>query len=190
MLDIKEILRMVKAAKTGTFQLSSGRTSNLYIDGKQLSLDAKALHHVCLHLYNQIEKFQPPEPASQKDRIHAIGGLVLGAAPLVGGLLYCYGLQGISMKGFLVRKESKEHGTKNLIEGPIKPGMNVAIVEDTATTGESAHKAVREVMAFGCNVKCVVSIVDRSEGAVDLFKSLTIPYVYLLDRQAVLETLR
>lgn len=189
MLDLKELFRMTKTAKTGEFQLSSGCTSNLYIDGKQLSLDAKALHHVCLHLYNRIEMFQPPESASQKDLIHAIGGVVLGGAPLVGGLLYLYGLQGIPMKGFLVRKEAKNHGTKNLIEGPIKPGMNVVIVEDTITTGESAYQAIKEVINFGCNVKCVVSIVDRSEGAVDLFQSLTIPYVYLLDRKAVLETL-
>ena len=73
------------------------------------------------------------------------------------------------MLGFLVRKEAKGHGTGKLVEGPLKPGMDVVIVDDVATTGGSSLQAVAAVEAMGCRVARVVVVLDRLEGAAHVF---------------------
>jgi orotate phosphoribosyltransferase len=74
------------------------------------------------------------------------------------------------IKGFFVRDEAKDHGTKKLIDGYIEDGASVIIVDDVTTKGESALKAVRAVQARECRVVCVVSLVDRLEGARETFE--------------------
>ena len=84
------------------------------------------------------------------------------------------------LRGFLVRKEAKTHGTGNRIEGPLEPGSTVAIVDDVATTGGSSLEAVDAVLALGCQVALVIAVLDRLEGADAAFAARDIPFHPLL----------
>ena len=86
----------------------------------------------------------------------------------------------LDLRGFLVRKQAKEHGTGKLIEGPLEPGMTVAIVDDVATTGGSSLQAASAVDALGCRVACVVAMLDRLEGASAAFDARGLPFRALL----------
>jgi orotate phosphoribosyltransferase len=79
-----------------------------------------------------------------------------------------------------VRKEAKGHGTGRLVEGPLEPGAQVAIVDDVATTGGSALQAADAVVAQGCTVACVIAVLDRLEGAAEAFAARGIAFRTLL----------
>jgi orotate phosphoribosyltransferase len=90
----------------------------------------------------------------------------MGADPIVGATLAQAAARGRGdLRGFLVRKQAKGHGTGNLVEGPLEPGSTVAIVDDVATTGGSSLQAVDAVEAMGCRVAIVIAVLDRLEGA-------------------------
>ena len=94
----------------------------------------------------------------------------MGADPIVGATLALAGRAGRGhLRGFLVRKEAKAHGTGSLVEGPLEPGSTVAIVDDVATTGGSSLQAVEAVEAMGCKVAVVIVVLDRLEGAAAAF---------------------
>src|SRR3954453_10010737 len=113
-----ELLRR-DALRTGTFTLASGRTSHYYVDGRAVTLAAEGAAQVGAGVLDVLADL--PEVA-------AVGGLVVGADPIVGAALAVAGLHGRpDLRGFLVRKEPKGHGTGRLIEGPLEPGMTVAI---------------------------------------------------------------
>src|SRR5207248_839536 len=101
--------------------------------------------------------------------IDAIGGLQVGAIPLVTAAVISYRNHGRPIEGFWVRDEVKSHGTQKQIEGGLRPGMRVAIVDDVFTKGGSALKAVEAVRELGCEVVLVLAIVDRLQGAEQLF---------------------
>jgi orotate phosphoribosyltransferase len=102
--------------------------------------------------------------------VTAVGGLTLGADPIVGATLAAAGAAGrTGLRGFLVRKEPKGHGTGQLVEGPLSPGETVAVVDDVATTGGSSLKAVEAAEALGCEVALVIAVLDRLEGAAEAF---------------------
>jgi orotate phosphoribosyltransferase len=89
-------------------------------------------------------------------------------------------VRGTPVAGFLVRKESKGHGTNQFVEGPVRPGDEVVIVEDVVTTGGSSLAAIDRVKAFGLVVMRVVAIIDRMEGGAEAFAKLGIPFASLL----------
>ena len=104
--------------------------------------------------------------------VTAVGGLTLGADPIVGATLALAATHGRpGLRGFLVRKQAKTHGTGNLVEGPLEPGSVVAIVDDVATTGGSSAQAIEAVEALGCKVALVAVVLDRLEGAAQAFES-------------------
>ena len=110
-----------------------------------------------------------------------MGGLTLGADPIVGATLALASSAGLGhLRGFLVRKEAKTHGTGNLVEGPLERGSTVAIVDDVATTGGSSLQAVDAVLAMGCKVAIVVAVLDRLEGAAAAFAGRGLPFHPLL----------
>jgi orotate phosphoribosyltransferase len=113
----------------------------------------------------------------------AVGGPTLGADPMVGAIIALAHNRGRKLTGFIVRKESKDHGTKSLIEGPLDKGMRTVIVEDVATTGGSAIKAINAVKDFGCEVVKVMVIVDRAEGAIENFKKIGMPYESIFSKE-------
>src|SRR5207237_9415898 len=101
--------------------------------------------------------------------IDAIGGLEVGAVPLTTAAVIAYDAAGQAMEGFWVRDKQKEHGTRKLVEGNLKPGARVVIVDDVITRGNSAVKAIKVVQSKGCEVILVLTLVDRLQGAKELF---------------------
>jgi orotate phosphoribosyltransferase len=92
-------------------------------------------------------------------------------------------VRGLPLKGFMVRKEAKGHGTARHIEGPVLPGEEVVIVEDVVTTGGSSLLAIERAEAFGLKVTGVIAIVDRMEGGAEAFRSRGYPFSSLLTIQ-------
>lgn len=149
-----------RALKFGDFTLASGKKASYYLDGKQVTLHARGLQLVSEGL---LELLSPG--------VDAVGGMSIGADPIVAGVLSAAALQQQDLLGFLVRKESKGHGTNKFVEGPVEPEMKVAIVEDVVTTGGSSLLAIERVEEFGCEVVQVLSIIDRMEGGAANFQS-------------------
>lgn len=159
-----------RALKFGDFTLASGKKSTYYLDGKQISL-----HSIGLRLVSQglLELLHDME-------FSAIGGMTIGADPIVGGVLVAAAESGRSLDGFLVRKEAKGHGTQKYVEGPVRPGSKVVVIDDVVTTGGSSIQAVDRIVEFGCEVVCVVGIVDRKEGGASNFAAKGLKFRSLL----------
>lgn len=159
-----------RALKFGDFTLVSGKKSSYYLDGKQVTLHAEGLRQVSLGLLELLKDTE----------FDAFGGMSIGADPIVGGVLTVAAEQGRDLKGFMVRKESKGHGTNKFVEGPVEPGMKVIVVDDVVTTGGSSLLAVDRIEEFGCKVVQVVGIVDRLQGGAKNFADRGLPFVSLL----------
>jgi orotate phosphoribosyltransferase len=165
MIEIqKEKLRQIllkKSYEKREVTLASGKKSDFYIDCKQATLDAEGMVLVGFTLWDLIQK--------SGRRIEAIGGPTLGADPIVCAVSFVSQLKGNPIPAFIVRKEPKKHGTKNWIEGEknLKPGMQVALVEDVITTGESLLKAASRVEAAGFHISLICALVDREEGGAE-----------------------
>jgi orotate phosphoribosyltransferase len=151
---ILELAKKLGALTFGEFTLSSGQKSGYYFDGRLLSLDPEGLHEIVEALL----------PMVQKAGATAIGGPTLGADPIVGGIVMLSQQRRAGLTGFLVRSATKQHGTGKLIEGPLKPGTPVAVVDDTVSTGGSLLTAIEAVEAHDCKVVKVLAILDRHQG--------------------------
>ena len=149
------------ALRTGSFTLASGRPSHYYVDGRKVSLSAEGAALIGAEVLQLL--------ADLPD-VSAVGGLTMGADPIVGATLAVAGAGGRpGLRGFLVRKEAKGHGTNRFVEGPVQPGMKVVIVDDVVTTGGSSLQAVAAAEALGCKVARVIVVLDRLEGAAAAF---------------------
>lgn len=155
-----------RALKFGDFTLASGKKAKYYLDGKQITLHAEGLRLVAEGMLEKLSKLTT-EP------VHAVGGMVIGADPIIGGILAVAAAedQWKDLIGVLVRKEAKGHGTKKYVEGPLQPGQNVVIVEDVVTTGGSSLLAIERIKDFGANVVGVIAIIDRMEGGRQAFEA-------------------
>ena len=149
--DLIELLRRY-AYRKGEFTLSSGKKSEHYVNCKPVILTGRGLELVSYAMLEHIETT-------------CVAGLTLGADPLVSGVaLVSKG------SGLIIRKEPKGHGTASQVEGPLPPiGTEITVLEDVTTTGVSSLKAVKVLRSLDFNVNRVVSIVDRGEGALELF---------------------
>ena len=160
------------ALRHGTFTLASGRTSHYYIDGRKVTLSAVGAELIGAGVLRRL--------AFHLD-VAAVGGLTMGADPIVGATLALAGQRGRgTLRGCLGRKEAKAHGTGNRVEGPLEPGMTVAILDDVATTGGSSIQAVDAVEAMGCRVAVVIVVLDRLEGAAAAFEARRLRFESLL----------
>jgi orotate phosphoribosyltransferase len=158
--------------RRGTFTLASGRTSHYYVDGRKVTLSAAGAAVIGAGVLSRL---------ADRPEVQAVGGLTMGADPIVGATLALAGLAGREdLRGFLVRKEAKAHGTGSRVEGPLEPGSTVAIVDDVATTGGSSLQAVDAVEAMGCQVAVVIVVLDRLEGAAEAFAARGLPFEALL----------
>jgi orotate phosphoribosyltransferase len=142
-----------RAYREGHFVLSSGKTSSFYINGKMVTLHPEGLN---LAARLVLERLHPDATA--------IGGLTMGADPIIGAVVALSWETGRNVNGFMVRKEPKGHGTQSLVEGPLEPGTKVCVIEDTTTTGASLLKAIGAAEAAGAEVVQVITLVDREEG--------------------------
>lgn len=165
---LKSLLKE-RAVQFGEFRLSSGKTSDVYVDGRLFTLSASGAALVAELFWERIAPLEPD----------AVGGMSLGADPIVGAVLAHAGRLGVPLAGFLVRKEPKGHGTKRTVEGP-RPERGtprVVVLEDTATTGGSSLKAVRRVREeWGAEVVAAFVIVDREEGAAEASAAEGVPF--------------
>ena len=159
------------ALKYGDFTLSSGKKSKYYFDGRLLSLDPEGSRLIVEALL----------PILDSAEVEAIGGLTLGADPIVSAVALASGLRGKSIPGFIVRKEAKGHGTGQSIEGPLRPGSRVAIIDDVCTTGGSLFQAIDAAEAVGCTVVKVAAVLDRREGGSDELLRRGYDFVALLE---------
>jgi len=151
-----EFLALLKedAYKKGDFTLSSGRKSEHYVNCKPVTLQGDALMFISWCMFECIE-----------EDCDAVGGLTLGADPLVAGVPIVAAIEERPMDGLIVRKEPKGHGTMAWIEGPeLAPGSKVTVLEDVITTGGSAIKAAERLRDAGYIVENVVAIINRQEG--------------------------
>jgi len=168
--QLLEILRE-RSFKRGTFTLASGNTSDHYIDGKMSLVFSASARLIGEVLYERTANLE----------IEAIGGLEVGAVPMATAAVIAYDERGQTMEGFWVRDKAKNHGTKKIVEGGLRPGMRVVIVDDVFTKGESAMKAVRAVREMGCEVVMVLALVDRLAGARKLFEREEVNYQTVFD---------
>ncbi len=163
MYDRDALIALIRerSLKFGEFTLVSGKKASYYLDGKQVTLDAEGARLVGEGI---LEFFGENMPA-------AVGGMSIGADPIAASVITIAGVRGVPLKGFMVRKEAKGHGTNQFIEGPVKAGDEVVIVEDVVTTGGSSLLAIERAEAFGLKVRNVVAIIDRMEGGREAFES-------------------
>ena len=139
----RELLRILQleAYERGEFKLSSGRTSEHYVNCKPVTLSGRGLTLSSLLLLKEVETSY-------------VGGLTLGADPLVSGVALVSALDSRLVNGLIVRKEAKGHGTQAWIEGLLPPeGTKVTVLEDVITTGGSAIKAATRLRDAGCVVE-------------------------------------
>ena len=176
---LKEIL-LEKSYRKGTFTLTSGKTSDFYIDGKQTTLAAEGAY-LCGKLIFELIKDKGKD-------IQAVGGMTLGADPIVTAVSIASFLEKMPIPAFIVRKEAKGHGTGNYIEGlgNMVPGSPVALVEDVVTTGGTLLKVIERVEDAGFKVGLVVTIVERQEGGAQVLANAGYPLKALFTREELL----
>ena len=150
-----EIVRLKSFRSGELFKLASGKMSTLYFNMKPTLLDAEGAHLSATLILDAIHG----------DRADLVGGLELGAVPIAASVAAISAVEGRPVGGFIVRKQAKEHGSKERLEGQVKAGDKVVVIDDVLTTGGSVVQAIEAVEALGASVLRVVCICDRLQGA-------------------------
>jgi orotate phosphoribosyltransferase len=148
------IARSFKYSDNPPFTLASGKKSNYYFNCKPTTLDPEGMNLIGTLLFNLLKDSE----------ITAAGGLTLGADPIATALSVISYQKGKPIKSFIVRKDAKDHGTKSSIEGNIRPGEKVVIIDDVITTGGSTIIAIEQAHEAGLIVDRVITLIDREEG--------------------------
>jgi orotate phosphoribosyltransferase len=143
----------------GDFTLASGKKSRYYFDSKKTTLLPEGAYLTARAVLALLR--------DRSVRADAIGGLTLGADPIVCPVAALSHLEGPPLRAFIVRKEAKEHGTGRRIEGSVPAGSRVVIVDDVVTTAGSTLQAIRASEEAGLLVVAVVCLVDREEGGAE-----------------------
>ena len=169
---LHEIIRDKSLRRGESFKLSSGRVSNYYFDMKLTTLDPEGANLIADAILSRIAS----EP------VDAIGGLVLGAVPIVATICANSYRTSRPIPAFFVRKEPNGYGTNQLIDGNINAGMRVILVDDVTTTGGSVLLAVKAVREAECLVDKVITVVDRLEGAADNLRQENVALISLYTR--------
>ena len=156
MYDRAALMDLVRrqALQLGDFTLASGKKSKYYLDCRKITLDSAGANLIADGMLELLGSDLPD----------AVGGMAIGADPITGALITVAGRSGQRLKGFIVRKEAKQHGTGRDVEGPVAPGESAVIVEDVVTTGGSSLAAIEKAVAFGLRIRGVLAIIDRLEG--------------------------
>jgi len=158
--EVENILRLAKrkkALKFGEFKLSAGGTSNYYFDGRLVTLDPEGAYLVATAFLSILKGCAA----------EAIAGPTVGADPIVAAVAAISFSVGHPLPGLIVRMKEKKHGAGKMIEGPVKRGAVVAVVDDTCSTGTSLLHAIKALETKGCRVVKVMCILDRRQGGSD-----------------------
>ncbi|MEN6330584.1 MAG: orotate phosphoribosyltransferase [Smithella sp.] len=146
--------RSFKYSENPPFTLASGRQSNYYFNCKPTTLDPEGMNLIGSIIFDMVKD----------SSITAAGGLTLGADPIANSLSVISYQKGKPIKSFIVRKDVKDHGTKSAIEGSVKAGDRVLIIDDVITTGGSTITAIEQARKAGLVVDRVITLIDREEG--------------------------
>lgn len=157
--DALQALIREHALQFGEFTLASGLQANYYLDCRQVTLDSAGARLIGEGMLALLGDELPD----------LVGGMVIGADPITAAILTLAGSRNIPLRGVMVRKEAKGHGTGRFVEGPFREGERLVIVEDVVTTGGSSLKAIEHCEAVGLKVERVLAIVDRLEGGREAF---------------------
>lgn len=173
------LIEIIRRRSYGTgvqITLASGRVSDFYFNLKPTMLHPEGAYLIGLMMLDALEE----------ENIDAVGGLEMGAVPIATSVAAASHAEGRPIPAFFVRKQTKDYGTKSLVEGLVKgetlAGKRVVILEDVTTTGSSAFKAIEVVRGEGATVASVLTVVDRQEGAAEAFAAAGIAFRPLLVR--------
>jgi orotate phosphoribosyltransferase len=165
-----------KSIRKGHFILASGQASSYYIDCRKTTLDGQGLRLICERMLPLLEAMH----------VDAVGGMTMGADPIVSGLIQLSAQWGRPLQGFLVRKAAKAHGMGNQIEGNLCAFMRVALIEDVITTGSSTRQAYEAIKQAHPDVAVagVLAVVDRQAGGAEAFThmGLNMQVLYTVDQ--------
>jgi len=154
------------------FRLTSGRSSNFFIDLKRTMLDPEGASLLADLLFDKIKA----------EDVDCIGGMATGAIPIV-AVLCMRSWPDKPIKGFFIRREAKGHGTDQRVDGLLDQGSRVILFEDVTTTGSSVMQAVDQTRRFQCTILKVIAVVDRLEGAEENFRQAGITFEALFTRR-------
>jgi orotate phosphoribosyltransferase len=162
------------------FKLASGKMSNYYIDCRKTTHSCEGKGIIGQLIFSIIKDID----------VHAIGGLTMGADPIACAVSQtAYGFSK-NLASFSIRKEQKDHGMKKLVEGDVKAGDCVVIVDDVITTGGSTIKAIEAARAEGLQVIMAIALVDREEGGKQEIEKYVSDVVSLVTRTELIEALK
>jgi len=173
--------RLVELLRERSFErkrvtLASGRESDFFIDCKQTILTAEGHALVGELMFDALDALP---------QCDAVAGVELGGCPLASAVSLISYLRDRPLPALYVRKETKDHGSRRLIEGDraLTPGTRVVLLEDVITTGGSTLKAKEKLSAAGATVVGVIALVDRLEGGADAIRNAGIPLVSICTRR-------
>ena len=146
-----------KYTKDPSFKLVSGRLSRFYVNCKPTTLSARGMFLAGHLIFDEIKD----------SAVAGVGGLTFGADPLAVATAFASELNAKPISAFSIRKTRKDHGIVRWVEGDVRPGQRVAIIDDVATTGGSTIKAIERAQSEGLDVVKSVILVDRQEGGLD-----------------------
>ncbi len=170
------IERSFRYNEDNPFTLSSGRKSPYYFDCKPTTLDPEGMYLIGNLVFDILKDTD----------VKAAGGLTLGADPIANALALISFEKGRPIRSFIVRKDAKSHGTRSKIEGNVKPGEKVAVIDDVVTTGASTITAVESAREAGLAVELAVVLIDREEGGKELIEHHVSPVVPILTRTEIM----
>lgn len=170
-----------RSAKQGQFTLASGKQSTFYIDARLTTMSPEGLSIIGPLGVATIRRIGW--------HVDAIGGLTLGADPISYAISYASAVSDHPLRAFTVRKEVKAHGTGRLIEGPLRPGDRVVVIEDVITTGDSALRAIEAVRNAKASVSGLMALVDREEGGRQAIEKAGIAVVSLVTADEIITAL-
>lgn len=178
---LKKLVEQV--VQYGDFTLSSGKSSNFYFDGRQITLSSTGMWLVGGVIVDMLQR------TGIFETVTAVGGPTSGADPIACATVLNARLDGCDYDAFFVRKEAKGHGTGRLIEGPaLGPHSRVVIVEDVVTTGGSLIRAAEAVKGTGATILQCIALLDREEGASEAFDAAELPFSPIFRRSELART--
>lgn len=155
----------------GDFRLASGQQASFYLDCRKLTLCGEGANQVGSGMLDLLERTGMPE---------LVGGMAIGADPITAAIVTLGWQRGHQLRGFMVRKEAKSHGTGKMVEGPIRPGDRAVIVEDVVTTGGSSLRAIELAREAGLEIDRCLTIIDRQQGGAEKFAAVGVQLHSLL----------
>lgn len=165
-----------KYSDTPTFKLASGKMSHFYVNCKPTILNPRGMFLTGHLVFAAIRDL----------KVNGVGGLTFGADPIAVATAFASGLENEPVNAFSIRKEQKDHGIIKWVEGDMKKGDRVVIIDDVVTTGGSTIKAIERARSEGLVVERVVCLIDRQEGGVEQIKTHVDDVVSIITRDELM----